>query len=45
VSSPTSLNPEGTLSLNYIDLVAPIVKAIQSFSTKLASTESTDHDE
>jgi hypothetical protein len=29
------------LSLNYIDLVAPIVKAIQSLSTELASIEST----
>ena len=28
-TSPTALTPDGTLSLNYIDLISPIVSAIQ----------------
>jgi hypothetical protein len=40
-TSPTALTPDGTLSLDYIDLISPIVAAIQELDkeiTLLAST-------
>ena len=40
-TSPTALTPDGTLGLNYIDLISPIVAAIQELDreiTLLAST-------
>ncbi len=40
-TSPTALTPDGTLSLNYIDLVSPIVAAIQELSREIASIENT----
>lgn len=36
-TSPTSLTPDGTLTLNYVSLIAPIVKAIQALSQELTS--------
>jgi len=38
-TSPTALTPDGTLSLNYIDLISPIVSAIQALSTEVTSLE------
>jgi hypothetical protein len=38
-TSPTALTPDGTLSLNYIDLVSPIVSAIQALSADVSSIE------
>jgi Domain of unknown function (DUF5011) len=40
-TSPTGLTPDGTLSLNYIGLIAPIVKAIQALEQEIASIETT----
>jgi len=40
-TSATALTPDGTLSLNYIGLIAPIVRAIQVLSNEIASLEST----
>jgi hypothetical protein len=40
-TSPTILTPNGTLGLNYIDLVSPIVSAIQALSTEITSLETT----
>jgi hypothetical protein len=40
-SSPTALTPDGTLSLNYIGLISPIVSAMQALSTELTSIENT----
>ncbi len=40
-TSPTALTPDGTLSLNYIDLISPIVSAIQELDQELASLAST----
>jgi hypothetical protein len=40
-TSPTSLTPDGTLTLNYVGLIAPIVRAIQALGTELASLEQT----
>jgi hypothetical protein len=40
-TSPTVLTPNGTLSLDYIGLISPIVSAIQALSTELASIENT----
>ena len=40
VTAPTALTPDGTLSLNYIDLIAPIVKAIQQLDQELTSLAS-----
>jgi hypothetical protein len=40
-TSPTSLTPNGTLTLNYVGLIAPIVKSIQAISSELTSLEST----
>jgi trimeric autotransporter adhesin len=40
-TSPTALTPDGTLSLNYIDLISPIVSAIQQLDQELTSLTST----
>jgi hypothetical protein len=40
-TSPTALTPDGTLSLNYIDLVSPIISAIQELDQELTSLAST----
>jgi hypothetical protein len=40
-TSATALTPDGTLSLNYIDLISPIVSAIQALSSELSSIENT----
>jgi hypothetical protein len=40
-TSPTILTPDGTLTLNYVGLIAPIVKAIQALSSEIATIEST----
>jgi tetratricopeptide (TPR) repeat protein len=40
-TSPTALTPDGTLSVNYIGLVSPIVSAIQALSAELSSIENT----
>jgi hypothetical protein len=40
-TSATALTPGGTLGLNYIGLIFPIVSAIQALSTEIASIEST----
>jgi hypothetical protein len=34
-SSPTALTPDGTLTLNYLGLLAPIVKAIQELAAEI----------
>ena len=41
VTAPTALTPGGTLSLNYIDLISPIVAAIQELDQELTSLAST----
>jgi hypothetical protein len=41
ISPPTALTPDVTLTLNYVGLIAPIVKAIQARSSELATIEST----
>jgi hypothetical protein len=40
-TSPTALTPDGTLGLNYIDLISPIVAAIQQLDQELISLAST----
>lgn len=40
-TSATALTPDGTLSLNYIDLISPIVSAIQALSADITSIENT----
>jgi hypothetical protein len=40
-TSATALTPGGTLSLNYIGLISPIVAAIQALSAEIASLENT----
>jgi hypothetical protein len=40
-TSPTPLTPNGTLGLNYIGLISPIVAAIQALSTEVTSLEAT----
>jgi hypothetical protein len=40
-TSPTALTPDGTLSLNYIDLISPIVAAIQELDSEFNSLAST----
>jgi hypothetical protein len=40
-SSPTALTPDGTLTLNYQGLIAPLVKAVQNLSLQLTSLQST----
>jgi hypothetical protein len=40
-TSPTALTPDGTLTLNYVGLIAPIVRAIQALATELASLKQT----
>ena len=41
VTAPTALTPDGTLSLNYIDLISPIVAAIQELDKEITSLAST----
>jgi lysophospholipase L1-like esterase len=38
-TSPTALTPDGTLGLNYIGLIAPIVKAVQALYADVESLE------
>jgi hypothetical protein len=40
-TSATALTPNGTLSLNYIGLISPIVAAIQALSAEITSLENT----
>jgi trimeric autotransporter adhesin len=40
-TSPTALTPDGTLAVNYIDLISPIVSAIQALSVDITSIENT----
>jgi hypothetical protein len=40
-TSPTALTPDGTLSLNYIDLISPIVAAIQELDKEITSLATT----
>ncbi len=40
-TSATALTPNGTLTLNYVGLIAPMVKAIQALGTEIASLEQT----
>jgi hypothetical protein len=40
-TSATALTPDGTLGLNYLGLIAPIVEAVKSLSTQLSSLEAT----
>jgi hypothetical protein len=40
-TSATALTPDGTLSLNYIDLISPIVSSIQALSVDITSIENT----
>ena len=40
-TSPTALTPDGTLSLNYIGLISPIVAAIQQLDKEITSLAST----
>jgi len=40
-TSATALTPDGTLSLNYIDLISPIVSAIQALSSEITSLDNT----
>ncbi len=40
-TSPTALTPDGTLSLNYVGLIAPIVKAIQAIENEIAALTTT----
>ena len=40
-TSATALTPDGTLGLNYMGLIAPIVEAVQQLSTRLSSLETT----
>ncbi len=40
-TSPTALTPDGTLSLNYIDLISPIIAAIQQLDRDLTTLSST----
>jgi Chaperone of endosialidase/Domain of unknown function (DUF5011) len=40
-TSATALTPDGTLGLNYIGLIAPIVEAIQTLSAEVSSLEAT----
>jgi hypothetical protein len=39
-TSPTALTPNGTLSLNYIDLISPLVAAIQELDKEITSLSS-----
>ncbi len=36
-TSPTALTPNGTLGVNYIGFIAPIIKAVQALSSKIDS--------
>ena len=40
-TSPTALTPNGTLSLNYIDLISPIIAAIQELDREVTTLTTT----
>lgn len=40
-TSPTTLTPDGTLTLNYSGLVAPLVAAVQAVQNEIAAIENT----
>ena len=40
-TSATALTPDGTLSLNYIGLISPVVSAIQALGSEITSIENT----
>lgn len=40
-TSPTALTPDGTVTLNYTGLIAPIVSAIQDLANEISSLETT----
>jgi Chaperone of endosialidase/Domain of unknown function (DUF5011) len=40
-TSATALTPDGTLGLNYIGLIAPLVEAVQQLSSELSSLQAT----
>jgi hypothetical protein len=40
-TSATALTPDGTLGLNYMGLIAPLVEAVQTLSARLTSLEAT----
>jgi hypothetical protein len=40
-TSPTALTPDGTLTLNYTGLIAPLVAAVQALQNEIASIENT----
>jgi hypothetical protein len=40
-TSPTALTPDGTLTLNYVGLISPIVAAVQALMHQLTSLEAT----
>src|ERR1019366_3065643 len=40
-TSATALTPDGTLGLNYLGLIAPLVEAVQTLSRELTSLEAT----
>jgi hypothetical protein len=40
-TSATALTPDGTLGLNYLGLIAPLMEAVQALSTELTSLENT----
>jgi lysophospholipase L1-like esterase len=40
-TSATALTPDGTLGLNYLGLIAPIVEAVQGLAARLSSLEAT----
>jgi hypothetical protein len=40
-TSPTALTPDGTLSVNYIGFIAPIVSAIQELTARVVALETT----
>ncbi len=38
-TSPTALTPDGTLGLNYLGLIAPLVEAVQTLSAEVQSSQ------
>jgi hypothetical protein len=40
-TSPTALTPNGTLTVNYTGLIAPMVKAVQALEQKITSLTAT----
>jgi hypothetical protein len=40
-TSATALTPDGTLGLNYLGLIAPLVEAVQGLSARLSSLDAT----